>query len=144
MGTLLCDSNSHPSMEVYTEEPGSLSNAVVVKIYNSFVASFESSFNVTQNGTLRCTKKERRAVESFFEKYRLLIAVVTGVDIPDVSFLDPTQGDIGASNENKKNMLNLYGIAFAAYLKYCQTLKRNIHSSYVIPENMRIAEDESE
>jgi hypothetical protein len=75
----------------------------------------------------------RRAVAEWYDRNRLLVMVVAGVDVPGIAgqFEEPVYGDVATVNQNKRVMLSYFSVAFAAYLKYNQTLHRALDPRFV-------------
>jgi hypothetical protein len=53
------------------------------------------------------------------------------VDAPQVSFYAQGQSDVATGNLNKTTMLHCYALAYAAYLKFCQTIHRNVNVHFL-------------
>ena len=70
------------------------------------------------------------AASQWFNDNKLAIMLISGVDCPDLVFANPGPQDIMTTNANKKHMLNYYSIAFTAYAKYCQVLKREMDRKF--------------
>lgn len=102
----------------------------VATLYRNFVEGFENAFVICNNGTLKNDKHHRKLVQDWFNKHKLMIMLITGVDVPDLEFGAHRGGiyggDFATTNANKKTVLYCYGLSLAAYLKYCQTLQREI------------------
>jgi hypothetical protein len=102
-------------------------NPLVIQLYTDLVVGFEGAFEITSNGTLRCNSHARERAAAWFNFNKILIMTVTGVDVYDMEFVAPAgRGDIGTANENKRIMLQYYALGFAAYMKYSQTLAREV------------------
>jgi len=89
------------------------------ELLNTVVNEFEEAFQLTPMGHLCTTNSSLARVTEFVNKNRLLISMVTGIDLPTIHFV---QQNPGATSEL---LLNVYSISYIAYLRICQTLKRN-------------------
>jgi len=115
----------------------------VVRLYNGFCVGFENAFTIDAKGNLKCDRVTRRNVQAWYQQYRLLVMVITGVDVPATvgAFEESTQGDINALNKNKKVLLAYYSIAFSAYLKYSQIIKREANRNFLPPAQVIVADE---
>jgi len=84
---------------------------------------FEKVFRLTKVGSVQCDKKAREEVMIWFSTFKMLIALFSGVDIPDLEF--ETANDEQTLVRNKIKMTQYYAFAYTSYVKFCQTLKRN-------------------
>lgn len=100
----------------------------VQELYTRFVDGFEHVWQVTKVGSLRCDRETRPRVASWFNTYRMMISVITGVDMGELKF-DESQSEL-ASVQNRVKMLEYYSVAYVAYLKYCQTMKREADAKF--------------
>mmetsp|Transcript_740 Transcript_740/g.879 ORF Transcript_740/g.879 Transcript_740/m.879 type:complete len:142 (+) Transcript_740:38-463(+) len=102
-------------------------NHQLTALYNVFLTDFEAAFEICANGSLRADADHLELVRALLANHQLAIAVVTGVDIPNtVRWCTGGRGRISATNANKQTLLACFGICYAAYVKYCQTLDRNL------------------
>lgn len=118
-------------------------NAAVRQIYETFAVGFESTFLITGNGALKCDADRRRAAETWFNNNKIMVMLITGVDVPDLHFEVPARGDIGTVNNNKRLLLMYYSFAFTAYIKYCQTINRAIEQRFRPGAQLQVMDDEA-
>jgi hypothetical protein len=106
--------------------------------------SFEEVFQFTPRGCLRADRTSLNRISQWWNNNRLLVTLVTGVDTFDVVFLHQGQGDIGTRHDNAKMVLHVYALAYAAYVKCCQTISREIHVAHRLLqlENVELEEPE--
>lgn len=109
--------------------------------YNNFLNEFETTWNVTKVGSLQCNKESRVRVCKWFNEYRLMIVLITGVDLDELTFEDPT-GNEEAAQRNRLKILHYYAFSFTAYTKYCQFMKREQASKFTDNISECVEEDE--
>ena len=76
-------------------------------LYRNFIDTFDAVWDVTLNGTLRCDRAHRVAASDWFNTNKLMIMLITGVDVPDLHFEIARRGDIATVNRNKQKILAL-------------------------------------
>jgi hypothetical protein len=123
-------------------------NAAARQIYHTFTTGFEQTFIVTGNGALKCDINYRAQATTWFNNNKIMVMLITGVDIPDLYFEDPAiqvtkQAQMTTTNNNKRLMLMYYSFAFTAYIKYCQTIGREIAQRFRPPAQIIIEEIEN-
>ena len=108
-----------------------------------FCTGFEKCFQIDGNGALKCDAETQRLITEWYNPRRMMIALITGVDMDELRFdVHPGRGGIEVSQRNKKKLLAYYSFAFTAYVKYCQTLKRNLSPRYrAVMEIVSIADE---
>lgn len=97
--------------------------------YNNFLNGFEAAWNVTKVGSIQCNKESRARVCKWFNEYRLMIVLITGVDLDELTFEDPTNNE-EAAQRNRLKILHYYSFSFTAYTRYCQFMKRERASKF--------------
>ncbi len=102
----------------------------VSELHDNFVNGFESTWQVTKIGSIRCDRETRPTVEKWFNTYRLIIVLLTGVDMPELHFEEPTDINDPRTNQNRVKMMGYYSVSYTAYLKYCQTMKRATNAKF--------------
>lgn len=94
------------------------------QLYLNFVDDFESTWQITKVGSIRCDKETRPRIAKWFNTYRFMIMVVSGVDIDELDF------EKIPADQHRVKLMTYFSLSHVAYLKYCQTLKRNVATKY--------------
>ena len=102
----------------------------VSELHDNFVNGFEGVWQVTKVGSIRCDRETRPMVEKWFNTYRLMIMLMTGVDMPELHFEEPTDVNDPRTSQNRVKMMEYYSISFTAYMKYCQMVKREMDAKF--------------
>lgn len=110
-------------------------------LHQNMVIEFEKVWNVTKVGSLHCTKITRAAVTIWFNNYRLMVSLITGVDLDPLEFEDPT-GNEEAAKRNRLKMLHYYSFAYVTYVRFCQLLKRQADAKYAQDISKCVEEEE--
>jgi hypothetical protein len=105
------------------------------------VTDFEKVWNVTKVGSLHCTKVTRANATLWFNNYRLMVSLITGVDLDPLEFEDPT-GNEDAAKRNRLKMLHYYSFCYVTYARFCQLLKREQAAKYIRDVTLCVEEDE--
>lgn len=112
-----------------------------MKQYTHFLDGFETVWKVTVTRSLKCDRESRNRASTWFNNHKIMIMLITGVDLDDLEFEEPRYGDIATMNANRRKMLQYFTFSFVAYVKYCQTMKREIDRNFGdINGNARIRE----
>ena len=105
-------------------------NHAVTHIYTQFAIGFETVFQFNNNGTLKCNAHVKDQVATWFNNNKIMIMLITGIDIPDLEFIEHGYRDMEAVNINHLIILQYFSFAFTAYMKYSQTIHREIQDRF--------------
>ena len=94
------------------------------QLHLNFVDDFETTWQITKVGSIRCDRETRPRIAKWFNTYRFMIMVVSSVDIEELDF------DKIPVEQHRVKLMVYFALSYVAYLKYCQTVKRIASSKF--------------
>ena len=87
-----------------------------------FAKKFLKLFELSKNGSIVANWPRLEAIYDWIQQpdTKLIITLVIGFESNRICFTRPYRGDIGATNHNKTQLLQLFDICFSVYAKLCK------------------------
>ncbi len=97
--------------------------ANVSPMADMYIDHFNQIFEIDSAGNLKMEQSNFNKVGDWYDGCNFLIGLIAGVPVPKITF--------GTNKEqNIKNLIHIYSLAYIALLKMCEVAKREVPAQY--------------